>query len=210
MSTTADRHVDQYVKRLDAELADLPRARRRELVQEISEHIAEARADLETQSEAEIRTLLDRLGDPADIAHEARERFGVRPRKPRALEIAALVMLLVGGIVLPIVGWLVGVVLLWISDAWSTRDKLLGTFVLPGGLLAPLGLGLVSVDAENCSQVIQPATGVVTEVCTGGTSTSLQILWLVLVVALILAPIATTVYLARRMRRRYQPSDASA
>ncbi len=27
-----------------------------------------------------MRTLLDRLGDPADIAAEARERFGVQPK----------------------------------------------------------------------------------------------------------------------------------
>jgi uncharacterized membrane protein len=60
MSSTADKLVEDYLKRLNAELRGLPRARRRELVEEISAHIAEARADLETEDEAEIRTLLDR------------------------------------------------------------------------------------------------------------------------------------------------------
>ena len=50
------------------------------LVLEISEHIDEARSSLEIQSEAEVRTLLDRLGDPADIATEAHERFGTTPK----------------------------------------------------------------------------------------------------------------------------------
>ena len=70
------------MKQLDSELANLPRMRRREIVEEISEHIAEARAASPAQDEAEIRTLLDRLGDPAEIADEARERFGVKPRGP--------------------------------------------------------------------------------------------------------------------------------
>ena len=79
MSDT-DELIANYLKRLENELSDLPRPRRRELVQEISEHIDEARSGLEAQSEAEIRTVLDRLGDPADIAAEARERFGLEPK----------------------------------------------------------------------------------------------------------------------------------
>lgn len=34
---------------------------------------------------------------------------------------------------LPLV-WVVGVVLLWRSRAWTRRDKLIGTLVVPGGL----------------------------------------------------------------------------
>jgi uncharacterized membrane protein len=75
-----DALVTDYLNSLDKELSHLPRRQRRELVLEISEHIDEARSDLETQSEAEMRTLLDRLGDPADIATEANERFGTRPK----------------------------------------------------------------------------------------------------------------------------------
>jgi hypothetical protein len=32
------------------------------------------------------------------------------------------------------VGWLAGLVLLWSSRAWTTRDKWIGTLVIPGGL----------------------------------------------------------------------------
>ena len=72
MSTSADKLVDDYLDRLEQELADFPAARRRELVQEISEHIAEARAGLPDESEADVRNLLDRMGDPVDISDEAR------------------------------------------------------------------------------------------------------------------------------------------
>lgn len=208
MKSTADKLVDNYVRRLDAELGGLPRARRRELVQEISEHIAEARSGLVSQSEAEIRTLLDRLGDPADIGAEARERFGVRPPKRGWLEVAALVLVLVGGVVLPVIGWFVGLVLLWVSDAWSGRDKLIGTFVVPGGLAPAFYLLLAAGYEGSCIGQVDPATGTTSEVCTGGPSDVRQILGVILVTVLFLAPLATTVDLARR--RRYQRSEASA
>ncbi len=74
-----DELVADYLNSLDKELSDLPRRQRRELVLEISGHIEEARSGLETQSEAEVRTLLDQLGDPTEIAAEAPERFGTTP-----------------------------------------------------------------------------------------------------------------------------------
>jgi hypothetical protein len=159
MKPTTERFVDAYLKQLDSELADLPRLRRKEIVEEISEHIAEARAASPSQGEAEIRTLLDRLGDPAEIASEAKERFGVQPRKSRALEIATLLLLLVGGVVLPVIGWLIGVVLLWVSDAWDSRDKLIGTLVVPGGLLLPLALLTIGTSAGGGCSTPVPAAG---------------------------------------------------
>ncbi len=38
------------------------------------------------------------------------------------------------------IGWLIGVALLWTSRTWSLRDKLLGTFVPPGGLAGSMAL----------------------------------------------------------------------
>jgi hypothetical protein len=183
MSPTADQLVSMYLKRLDAELASLPRARRREVVQEISQHIEEARAELTTQNEAEIRNVLDRLGDPAEIAAEAGERSDVPVRKAGWEEIGALLMLLVGGLILPVIGWFVGVLLLWVSDAWETRDKVIGTLLVPGGLLTPLGLVLVATSASAA-----------------------PVLGLVLLVALTLVPLATTAYLAWRLRQPPAPA----
>jgi hypothetical protein len=47
-------------------------------------------------------------------------------------------MLSIGGVIVPVLGWVVGVVLLWGSDLWSRREKLLGTLVVPSGLLLPI------------------------------------------------------------------------
>lgn len=94
--------------------------------------------------------------------------------------------------ILPVLGWFIGVVLLWVSEAWNTRDKLIGTLVLPGGLLLPLGLGLFGTSSETC---VQTSTGPAD--CTGGSGA-----WQVaLLILLLVLPLATTAYLARRMRR---------
>jgi HAAS domain-containing protein len=201
MSSTADKLVEDYLKRLNGELRGLPRGRRGELVDEISEHIAEARADLESESEAAIRTLLDRLGDPEEIAAEARERFGVATKKAGWKEVGALIMLPIGGVILPVLGWFIGIVLLWISDAWSTRDKLVGTLLFPGGLLLPLALGVMAEESDGCGTVVTPQLSPqpIGNSCPPADGTAA---WEVaLVVMLVLVPLLTTVYLARRMRR---------
>jgi len=201
MAAKADTLVSDYLKRLNGELRGLPRARRRELVDEISEHIAEARADLESENEAAIRTLLDRLGDPEEIAAEARERFGLAPRKVGWKEVGALIMLPIGGVILPVLGWFIGIVLLWVSDAWSTRDKLVGTLLFPGGLLLPLALGVMAEESSGCGTIVNPQLSPqpIGSNCPPADGTGA---WEVaLVVMLVLVPLVTTVYLARRMRR---------
>jgi hypothetical protein len=212
MTSKADRLVEDYLKRLNRELGGLPRACRRELTDEIAGHIAEARANLPVENEAGIRNLLERLGDPAEIAAEERVRLDVRPRRAGWIEILALILLPVGGIILPVVGWFVGVVLLWVSDAWTTREKLVGTFVIPGGLATPLLLGGLAVTAESCATEIDPVTGAELSLrCTGGYFQAADVVGPVLGVVLLLAPVLTTIFLARRLRRpNYQPSVGSA
>ena len=105
-------------------------------------------------------------------------------------------MLLVGGVVLPIVGWFVGAVLLWVSDSWTTNEKLVGTLVVPGGLALPLYLSLMTGYAESCGG---PVGGPVT--CTGGPSQAMRILGVAVVVALFVLPFVTTAFLARRRSR---------
>ena len=198
MASKTDKLIADYLKRLDAELRDLPRARRHELVEEISAHITEARADLETEDEAAIRSLLDRLGEPEDIAVEARARVAVAPRGS-GLDIVALVLLLIGGVVLPVIGWVIGVVLLWISETWTTTEKVIGTLIVPGGLALPIFLTLITGYAESCSG---PPGGPLT--CTGGPSQAAQVFGTILVIVLFIAPLATTAFLARRRSRRLE------
>lgn len=187
--------VTRYLKDLDRALRDVPGDRRREIVDAIRSHIAEAAADRgDEMTEAELRTLLEQVGHPDAIADDTRDRLGIRRRRGGAMEGVAIFGLLIGGLVVPVVGWVVGVVLLWTSSAWSTRDKILGTLVVPGGLAAPLFLGAFAMSASSC---VTTSTGsdCVNEVgiFTGGE---------ILLVGLALAPIAVAIYLGLKAFRR--------
>jgi hypothetical protein len=130
----ADRLVEAYLRYLTQAAEPLPEDRRIDLVAEVTAHIAEARAAGVT-TETETRRMLAQLGDPDDIVAAATDGLvlvdRVRPRY-RSREVAALLLLPFGGF-LALVGWGLGVLLLWTSDRWTRREKWLGTLVWPFG-----------------------------------------------------------------------------
>src|SRR5215469_1921075 len=54
---------------------------------------------------------------------------------PTGVEVAAVINLLFGGFAF-LVGWLGGLLLLWLSPNWRWTEKVLGTVIWPGGLAA--------------------------------------------------------------------------
>jgi hypothetical protein len=111
-------------------------------------------------------------------------------------------ILLAGGVLVPFVGWLVGIVLLWASHAWTLRDKLVGTLVIPGGLMLPVYLlaeALRAASVEGCGSP-RPTQNDIYFICrTGGLDPESP--WMIaLLVALFVVPLLTTVYLFRRAR----------
>jgi hypothetical protein len=207
MSATRNRLVDAYLDDLRDSLRDLPRKQREELIAEVSSHL-EATIPLGA-SQADVLTALDRFGDPERIADAERERLGLALPAPGWREWLAIPLLLVGGVVLPVLGWLIGVLLLWLSRCWSARDKLIATLVVPGGLLPAIYLALFDVSGEVCrTRTLHTQSGqtTVSQVCTGGMSTSSRIAVIALELFLIVAPIATAVYLGRRLQTRRSPS----
>ena len=83
MNQTRHREVGEYLRRLQRLMSDIPVERRGEIVSEIEEHINERLSDLPEAGSAEVRNVLERLGDPEEIAADARERFGVKTTPPR-------------------------------------------------------------------------------------------------------------------------------
>ena len=146
---TGDRLVADYLNRLAAAAASLPADRRAELLEEISLHIAEARAAQATAgatTSAAVAGVLARLGRPEDIVGAAAEDTDTDATMPvpvqraprrRVLDTGTVVLLLIGGLLIGL-GWIAGAVLLWASPRWRISDKLLGTLVWPGGLAAVL------------------------------------------------------------------------
>jgi hypothetical protein len=114
VNETRHREVGEYLRRLQRSMGDLPPERREEILAEIEEHIAEALASRPAASHAEVRNVLERLGDPDDIASEARERFGMQPggteardRRAKWLVGGALALVVLGAIVVTF-AWLTG------------------------------------------------------------------------------------------------------
>jgi len=191
--------VRTYLRRLDAASRRLPRAERRELRAQIEEHL---RAGLAAQpTDVEVLTLLDRLGDPEEIVAEQYGARGQTPRTAGAQEWITVLFLLFGA-ALFLVGWLVGVVMLWSSRAWSIGEKLLGTLILPGGIVGAFFVVSVLFVRAGGETLCTRGGGLLHAVhhCTGGTSTIDTILAVALLAFIVIAPIATAVMLIRRAR----------
>ncbi len=200
----ADQLVSEYLSRLDSALAGVPRSRREEILDEISNHIAEERSRLHDESDADLRNLLDRVGDPAEVADAARDEANERPaaqmRRIGAVEVLALVLT-------PLI-WPAGVILLWLSPAWNLRDKLIGTLVPPGGyLFVVFVLPIVLVQGmSTCGGGSIDGQPIATT-CTGVMALPVweQIVVHVALIGGVLLflalPVLVAIYLARRLRR---------
>ncbi len=121
----------------------------------------------------------------------------VERRGPR--ETLAIGLLLVGGLLIPVVGWFVGVWMLWTSRAWSRIDKWVGTLLLPGGLAFPvIFLVMTNTDGYQSHQDHSTKVAGVTFEYSG--SAWIAFGSLVLITAALVIPVITAVYLSRRAR----------
>ncbi len=136
MTDTTPQVVRSYLSELDAALRGLPEPVRQEILGGVTEELTGLDA-----SAAAAR--IEELGDPAFIAAEARAESGVTdaaaPTHPDALWYTVIASLLVafGGIVVPVVGWIAGIAMVWLSRAWFTWEKWVAT--LAAAVLAVVG-----------------------------------------------------------------------
>lgn len=145
----ADALVSEYMGRLEAAAQPLPTERRGELIAEVHDHIESALTEAGTRDEVTARNVLERLGDPEEIV-AAEAGSGATPppqvvvverRGLGAVEVAAILFLTLGAVFLPIVGPIIGIVLVWASAQWTTRQKSIATLIVVVLLVLPI-LGL--------------------------------------------------------------------
>ncbi len=159
--------VAGYLGRLVQAARQLPPDRRAEVIDEIADHIEQARAVSEASGSG-LQDVLRRLGEPEAIAAAASDSapdfvatfappaamtqspVGRGPRRQRWLDLAAVMLTLGSALLAPVsfvlalLGWAVGIVMLLLSPRWPRRAKVLGgvtgTLALPlfGVLLATL------------------------------------------------------------------------
>ena len=137
-ASEADKLVRRYLTQLDAALQGVEASRRQEILAEVHEHIEEQRTGIDPDDTASVRTLLDKVGDPAAIAAEA----GAPSPGSRRWDAWAPWLIIFGPIASGL-GWVAGLLILWPSPTWSRRDKLIATVVPLAGLVA-LFFGLVA------------------------------------------------------------------
>jgi hypothetical protein len=157
--------VDTYLAELERLLASADPAVRQELVDGIREELAGLGAD-----EADAR--LRELGDPAFVAAGVlAEASDAAPASSASAApegdaawypVLTVVLLTIGGFLVPVLGWVVGLIMLWAATGWRTLHKVAGTVLTlaaPGGLLLLLlPVAVVAVPSEPNPNPLMPPT----------------------------------------------------
>jgi len=151
----AEALVNDYLGRLDAAAGSLPASRRAELAGEVRQHIEMALTEAGGRDEVTVRNVLDRLGPPDEIVDAERDPDGTPPGwtlpMPGAAagrsgwggtEIAAILLLTLGAVFLPIIGPLIGLIFVWASTQWTTRQKSIATGIVVVVAMLPIILVL--------------------------------------------------------------------
>ncbi len=140
---TAAELRDDYLRRLDAAMGSLPHA----LAVDIRSGIAE---ELDGLDETAMAGRIAELGAPADVASAAAAEASAAPPtalsaglssapsahvdprqsplETRGFAIASAIALGLGGLVVPVAGWLVGIGMVSYSRMWRLREKLWAVF----------------------------------------------------------------------------------
>jgi uncharacterized membrane protein len=123
MTARNDQLISDYLEAVRRAAADLPREQQEELIADLREHIATARGELQPETEAGVRSILDRLGEPASIAAEARQGRPPVLAPPRSTGTRTVLLILAAVIGIPIVVCLLGAALLYAFLAVSPESN---------------------------------------------------------------------------------------
>ena len=143
-AVSSDRLVSEYLSQLHAAAWVLPADRRTALVDGARRRLYDEIGD--DADAARTRAVIESLGPPEDAVRREAETLGPTvpvPPPPLSVwgsrEVAAVLLLAIGGLALPIVGPVVGLALAWMSDRWTTTERLVAT------VLAVVPLVLIAV-----------------------------------------------------------------
>lgn len=127
--------VRTYLDQLEATLSGVREDVRRDIVAGVAE-------ELRGLSAPDAAARIEALGDPAFIAAEAHaEAAAPGAAEPTALSqpaqpasgdarwyvVLAALLVAFGGVVIPVIGWIVGIALIWMSKSWLAWEKWVAT-----------------------------------------------------------------------------------
>lgn len=151
MTDTRPQVVRSYLAQLDAALVGVPESLR----SAIRDGVEEELAGLDAAAASE---LIEELGDPEFIAAEAREgtvgdQGTDRPAhtaqtdgslsRSRGFAVTSVLLFGFAGVVIPVVGWFVGLAMVWLSSAWMRWEKWLASAITP--VLVLIGAGVATL-----------------------------------------------------------------
>ncbi|QYH34764.1 DUF1700 domain-containing protein [Salinibacterium sp. M195] len=124
--------VTNYLRELNDALHGLDDAVRRDIVDG-------AREELHGLTPAEAQQRIAALGDPAFIASEASDASPVTTARPAAESaregtgyvVTASLLVALGGVIVPVLGWLAGLIMVWMSRQWWRWEKVVASLVAP-------------------------------------------------------------------------------
>jgi hypothetical protein len=181
--------IEGYLARLDLALTGADPLRRRELAEDVRAHIAEARAAVADETDAELLAICDHLGDPADLAHEV----GAPATAPVPGAAYAWSWLEIAGIALTVMAWPVGAILVLLSRVWTRREKVVATAI--GATTFAMGFPLSAPLIGSVLGAVVPALGGAAPV---------------VVATLGMLPLVAAAYLAYRLTRAPGPAVGMA
>lgn len=166
-----------YLNELEHAAVGLPAARRSELLAQVNEHLDRELASVTNATEAQL--VLDRLGDPYDVAAEAAKDLpGPAATGSKAAEIVSLLLLGIGGFALPLIAPFIGVLMMLSTPRWTPHQVRMTGFIVGVGLLAVIALMALAAS--------------------GATSGTAMLLSLLLLLIIVLVGPAAALYAATR------------
>lgn len=154
VETITPQVVRSYLAQLEKALSGVPVGVREEIVAGVAEELSGLDA-------ATAAARIEALGDPEFIAAEARAEAassvetrspvgstlpgspssldgstGAFQREPGWYPVLSALLVAFGGIVIPLVGWVVGLAMVWFSKTWTRAEKTIATLTVPLVILA--------------------------------------------------------------------------
>ncbi|MGO4102435.1 hypothetical protein AB4Y63_00645 [Leifsonia sp. YAF41] len=168
--TTTPPVVQDYLAQLDAALVGVADA----TAHDIRDAIAEELTGLDAATAA---VRIEQLGDPFFIAAEAREASRVpaptEPARPQTFVaedrtdgvgyvLLASLLVALGGMVIPVLGWAAGIVMVWLSRAWSRAEKWAAVLIPVGAVLvtaASYAIGIAIKQSTSAQGALERVQG---------------------------------------------------
>jgi len=149
--------VTNYLNELNDALHDVEAAVRRDIVNGVRE-------ELHGLEPREAQRRIADLGDPAFIASEASEGLPlasahaspVPSREGVGYTVVATLLVALGGVIVPVLGWLAGLVMIWLSRQWWRWEKIVATLGPAAVVALVLALVFLLSRSQERGAVVNP------------------------------------------------------